>query len=321
VATVVLKPGRAGEDITALRVAIQEALTAEIGVERTRVVIEASNKKPSGAKSGVRDNTDKAPAGTVVAVASGKGGVGKSTIAANLTAACVRMGLSAGLMDADVYGPSAPRIFGLTDSPGLRKSGKGIEPLESHGVKIVSMGFIIGERDPVVWRGPMVTGAIRQFMGEVNWGNPDVLIIDMPPGTGDAQLAIAQGAPVSGAVIVSTPQTLALDDARRAAALFERTGIPVLGIIENMSFFLCPCCGEGSEIFGRGGARREAELLGVPFLGEIPLHPELRQASDEGRLIASGDGPVANAFLRAAEGMLNALDGAHRPAPEIIFER
>jgi ATP-binding protein involved in chromosome partitioning len=323
VATLVLKPGAAGEDTTALREAIQVALTAHPEIERARVIIEAAlntkskTPKPDTAGTGARG---KAPAKAIIAVASGKGGVGKSTTAANLAAACVKMGLSVGLMDADVYGPSAPRIFGLNDVSGLQKSEHGIEPLEAHGVKLVSMGFLVGERDPVVWRGPMVTGAIRQFLNDVNWGDLDVLIIDMPPGTGDAQLAIAQGAPISGVVIVSTPQTLALDDARKAVSLFDRTAIPILGIIENMSFFLCPSCGEGTEIFGRGGARAEAELLGVPFLGEIPLHPELRQASDEGRLVASGDGPVAKAFQRAAAGMLHALEGAHRPAPEIVFE-
>ena len=323
VATLVLKPGAAGEDTAALREAIQEALTAHPGIERVRVIIEATlntKAKPAKPAAGAAEAPRKPPAKAIIAVASGKGGVGKSTTAANLAAACVKMGLSVGLMDADIYGPSAPRIFGLNEVSGLQKSEHGIEPLEAHGVKLVSMGFLVGGRDPVVWRGPMVTGAIRQFLSEVNWGDLDVLIIDMPPGTGDAQLAIAQGAPISGVVIVSTPQTLALDDARKAVALFDRTAIPILGIIENMSFFLCPSCGEGTEIFGRGGARSEAELLGVPFLGEIPLHPELRQASDEGRLVASGDGPVAKAFQRAAAGMLHALEGAHRPAPEIVFE-
>ncbi len=321
VATLVLKPGAAGEDASALREAIQAALTAHPEIERARVIIEAAlSAKTPKPEPDDASKAAKAPAKAIIAVASGKGGVGKSTTAANLAAACVKMGLSVGLMDADVYGPSAPRIFGLSEVSGLQKSEHGIEPVEAHGVKLVSMGFLVGERDPVVWRGPMVTGAIRQFLNEVNWGDLDVLIIDMPPGTGDAQLAIAQGAPISGVVVVSTPQTLALDDARKAVSLFDRTAIPILGIVENMSFFLCPSCGEGTEIFGRGGARSEAELLGVPFLGEIPLHPELRQASDEGRLVGSSDGPVAKAFQRAAAGMLHALEGAHRPAPEIVFE-
>lgn len=320
VATIVLKPGAAGEDTAALREAIQSALTNQPEIERARVIIEAALNTKAKPATETSDAPHSASAKAIIAVASGKGGVGKSTTAANLAAACVKMGLSVGLMDADVYGPSAPRIFGLNDVSGLQKSEHGIEPLEAHGVKLVSMGFLVGERDPVVWRGPMVTGAIRQFLNEVNWGDLDVLIIDMPPGTGDAQLAIAQGAPISGVVIVSTPQTLALDDARKAVSLFDRTAIPILGIVENMSFFLCPSCGEGTEIFGRGGARAEAELLGVPFLGEIPLHPELRQASDEGRLVGSGEGPVAKAFQRAAAGMLHTLEGAHRPAPEIVFE-
>ena len=320
VATLVLKPAAGEEDAGALRAAIQTALTARPGIERARVIIEAALGKAKAKPAKAASEPAKAPARAVIAVASGKGGVGKSTVAANLAGACVKLGLSVGLMDADVYGPSAPRIFGLTDAPGLKKTEAGIEPLTAHGVKVVSMGFLVGERDPVVWRGPMVTGAIRQFLGEVNWGDLDVLIIDMPPGTGDPQLAVAQGAPISGAVIVSTPQTLALDDAKKAVALFDRTAIPILGLVENMSFFLCPHCGEGSEIFGRGGARAEADLIGAPFLGEIPLHPELREASDSGRLVASGDGPVAKAFQRAAEAMLHQVRAVQRPAPEIVFE-
>ncbi|WBQ13824.1 Mrp/NBP35 family ATP-binding protein [Hyphomonadaceae bacterium BL14] len=319
VATIVLRPGPQGEDINALRAAVASALEGRDGVTRTRVIIETQLSSAPKAKPKAVPAPARPPARRIIAVASGKGGVGKSTVAANLAGACVKLGLKTGLMDADIYGPSAPRIFGLSDAPGLRKTDAGIQPLEAHGVKLVSMGFLVGERDPVVWRGPMVTGAIRQFLNEVDWGDLDVLIIDMPPGTGDAQLAIAQGTPISGVVIVSTPQTLALDDARKAVALFDRTEIPILGIIENMSFFLCPHCGEGTEIFGRGGARAEAELIGAPFLGEIPLHPELREASDAGRLVASGDGPVAKAFLRAAEAMLLNVEAAHRPAPEIVF--
>jgi len=320
VATVVLNPSKGDEDAAALRAAIQDALTAHPDISRVRVIIEAAIGRSEVKAKKTASQQMKPPARAVIAVASGKGGVGKSTVAANLAGACVKLGLSVGLMDADVYGPSAPRIFGLSGAPGLRKTDAGIEPLTAHGVKLVSMGFLVGDRDPVVWRGPMVTGAIRQFLGEVNWGDLDVLIIDMPPGTGDAQLAIAQGTPISGVVIVSTPQNLALDDAKKAVALFDRTAIPILGMIENMSFFLCPHCGEGTEIFGRGGARAEAELIGAPFLGEIPLHPELREASDAGRLVASGDGPVAKAFQRAAEAMMHQVQAVQRPAPEIVFE-
>lgn len=324
IATVILAPGGPQDDPKALQRAVEEALSARSGVERTRVIFEA----PRGRQTPPRDTPPKQrpkapakpPARLIIAVGSGKGGVGKSTVAANLAAACAKTGLKTGLMDADVYGPSAPRLFGLTDAPGLKKTEAGIEPLEAHGVKLVSMGFLVGERDPVVWRGPMVTGAIRQFMDDVDWGDLDVLIVDMPPGTGDVQLALAQGTPLTGAVIVSTPQSLALDDAKKAIALFDRTRIPVLGIVENMSFFICPHCGEGSEIFGRGGARAEAQHLGVPFLGEIPLHPELREASDAGELIVLKGGPVAQAFIRAAHAMIEAAEIAQKPAPEIIFE-
>ncbi len=318
-ATIVLSPGGRDEDAGALMTAVETALLALPDVIRARVIFEAERAqrpaRPSPAAAPA-----KAPARLVIAVGSGKGGVGKSTVSANLAAACAKAGLKTGFMDADVYGPSAPRLFGLTGLPGLKKNERGIEPAEAHGVKVVSMGFLIGERDPVVWRGPMVTGAIRQFLNDTDWGDLDVLIIDMPPGTGDVQLAIAQGTPITGAVIVSTPQSLALDDAKKAAALFDRTAIPVLGVVENMSYFLCPHCGEGTEIFGRGGARAEAEHIGAPFLGEIPLHIELRQASDEGRLVALGEGPVAKAFHRAADAMIASAEAAGRPAPEIVFE-
>lgn len=322
VATIVLTPGDPDEDVSALKAAIKQALEELDGVERARVIIEATlDRSAPKRKANSGSNAPlEPPAKVIIAVASGKGGVGKSTVAANLAVACAKAGLATGLMDADIYGPSAPRLFGLTAAPGLQKIDGGIEPLEAHGVKLVSMGFLVGERDPIVWRAPMVTGAIRQFLGEVNWGPLDVLIIDMPPGTGDPQLAIAQGTPISGVVIVSTPQNLALDDAKKAVALFDRTAIPVLGFIENMSYFLCPHCGEGSEIFGRGGVRAEAELIGAPFLGEIPLHPELREASDAGRPVALGQGPVANAFERVAGAMMYEAGQGQKPAPEIIFE-
>ncbi|WP_439633903.1 Mrp/NBP35 family ATP-binding protein [Glycocaulis sp.] len=325
IATIILSPPvhADGDDDAGVRSRVETALLALDGIERVRIIVE-TERQPAAATKRSAPAPAKAPAGLIIAVGSGKGGVGKSTVAANLAGACVRLGLRTGLVDADVFGPSAPRLFGLTDAPGLRKTDAGIEPLQAHGVKLVSTGFLVGSREPVVWRGPMVTGAIRQFLTEVDWdggdGPLDVLIVDMPPGTGDAQLAIAQGVPISGAVIVSTPQTVALDDARKAMALFERTEIPVLGMIENMSFFLCPHCGEGSEIFGRGGVRAEAEMMGVPFLGEIPLHPSLRVASDEGRLVALEDGPLAGAFERAASAMLETARTANRPAPEIVFE-
>jgi ATP-binding protein involved in chromosome partitioning len=319
VATIVLKSSADADQNAVLKADIEDSLSSLDGVERIRVIIEAALGAKTAKKSSASSDITP-PAPVMIAVASGKGGVGKSTVSANLAGALARLGYSTGLMDADIYGPSAPRIFGLEHVPGLQKSEAGIEPLEAHGVKLVSMGFLVGERDPVIWRAPMVTGAVRQFLGEVNWGDLDVLVIDLPPGTGDVQLAIAQGVPMTGGVIVSTPQNLALDDAKKAIALMERTAIPVLGLIENMSFFICPNCGEHSEIFGRGGARQEAELTGVPFLGEIPLHPELREASDNGALVALGKGPVADAFLNIASQIMVEAQGANRPAPEIVFE-
>ena len=324
IATIILAPGGPDADDRALTRTLESALTGQGEIERVRVIFEAPRQSKPATKpassSAQKAAGAKPPARLIIAVGSGKGGVGKSTVAANLAAACAKTGLKTGFMDADIYGPSGPRLFGLTGAPGLKKTDAGIEPLEAHGVKLVSMGFLIGERDPVVWRGPMVTGAVRQFMDDVNWGDLDVLIVDLPPGTGDVQLALAQGTPLTGAVIVSTPQDLALDDAKKAMALFDKTQIPVLGMVENMSFFICPHCGEGSEIFGRGGVRAEAEHLGVPFLGEIPLHPALREASDAGELTALGEDPVAQAFVRAAHRMIEAAEDAHRPAPKIIFE-
>ena len=325
-ATVILYPPVAGNpDLDRLRPEIETALTALDGVDRVRVVMTAhrdSQKTAPKPKAHAHKPaaTGKAkPAKRIIAVASGKGGVGKSTVSANLAVALAREGLKVGLLDADIYGPSAPRLFGLTDVPGLRKSDAGVEPVEAHGVKVISMGFVVKPGAAVVWRGPMVQGAIRQFMTDTNWGAADVLIIDLPPGTGDAQLAIAQDLPVDGAVIVSTPQDLALDDARKAMHLFEQTHVPILGMIENMSVFLCPHCGEASHIFGHGGVKAEAEALGLAYLGEIPLHPDLRTRSDAGEPIALDDGPVGTAFRKAARAALEAAEMASKPAPDIRF--
>jgi ATP-binding protein involved in chromosome partitioning len=323
-ATVILFPPVAGApDLDRLRPGIEAALRALDGIERVRVVMTAHREGQPGkpkARPAPAAKPAARPAKRIIAVASGKGGVGKSTVAANLAVALARDGLKVGLLDADVYGPSAPRLFGLTGVPGLRKSDAGVEPVEAHGVKIISMGFVVKPGSAVVWRGPMVQGAIRQFMTDTNWGNADVLILDMPPGTGDAQLAIAQDLPVDGAVIVSTPQDLALDDARKAMHLFEQTHVPILGMIENMSVFICPHCGESSHIFGSGGVKAEAETLGLAYLGDIPLHPDLRTRSDAGEPIALEDGPVGKAFRRAARAALEAADTASRPAPAIVFE-
>ena len=225
----------------------------------------------------------------IIAVASGKGGVGKSTTAVNLALGFQAIGLKVGILDADIYGPSQPRLLGLTGKP--RMQGNRLMPMMNFGIKVMSMGFLVDEGTPIVWRGPMVISALNQMMRDVAWGDPgdelDVLVIDMPPGTGDVQLSIAQQVPLSGAVIVSTPQDLALIDARKGIAMFKQVDVPILGLVENMSYFLCPKCGERTDIFGHGGARAEAERLGVTFLGGVPLHMEIRSRSDSGQPITA----------------------------------
>jgi ATP-binding protein involved in chromosome partitioning len=222
----------------------------------------------------------------LIAVASGKGGVGKSTTAVNLALGFRAIGLKAGIMDADIYGPSQPKLLGLSGKPHITEQNK-LRPMEGYGLKAMSMGFMVDEGTPVVWRGPMVVQALNQMLREVLWGDLDVLVIDMPPGTGDVQLTMAQQVPLSGAVIVSTPQDLALIDARKGLAMFQRVNIPVLGIVENMSYFLCPSCGTRSDIFGHGGAENEAAKLDVPFLGAVPLHMDIRERSDAGKPIVA----------------------------------
>jgi ATP-binding protein involved in chromosome partitioning len=239
----------------------------------------------------------------VIAVASGKGGVGKSTLAVNLAVAMSLAGLKVGLLDADVYGPSVPRLLGLTGKPELDDNGK-LRPLEAHGLRMMSIGNLVAEEAPVIWRGPMVHGVLRQMLADVAWGEMDVLVIDMPPGTGDAPLTLAKLARLSGAVIVSTPQDVALADARKAIGMFQKLDVPILGIVENMSAFVCPHCGERSEIFGHGGARREAERLGVPFLGEIPLDAVLRETSDAGTPIVAAQPESVQAKSFRAMAML-----------------
>ncbi|HMK66897.1 MAG TPA: iron-sulfur cluster carrier protein ApbC [Stellaceae bacterium] len=259
---------------------------------------------------------------TIVAVASGKGGVGKSTVAANLALAFAANGLRVGLLDADIYGPSMPRMLGISGRPNSR-DGRVLEPMENYGIKAMSMGFLVPEDTPMIWRGPMVMSAIQQMLRDVAWGELDVLVVDLPPGTGDAQLTMAQQVPLSGAVIVSTPQDIALLDARKGLNMFRKVDVPVLGIIENMSYFLCPHCGERSEIFSHGGARREAEKLGTDFLGEIPLDMAIRETSDGGRpiVIAEPEGAHAKLFRTIAERLWAKLAGGTRKAaPRIVIQ-
>lgn len=224
---------------------------------------------------------------TIVAVASGKGGVGKSTTAVNLALGLRALGLRVGLLDADIYGPSMPRLLDITERPAIVDDV--VSPVERYGIKVMSMGFMMDEESPVIWRGPMVVTALMQMTREVQWGELDVLVLDMPPGTGDAQLTMAQQVPLQGAVIVSTPQDLALIDARKGLKMFKQVDVPILGIIENMSTFVCPHCGETSDIFGHGGAEEDARRLGVPFLGAVPLHMSIREMSDAGTPVVVSD--------------------------------
>ena len=257
----------------------------------------------------------------MIAVASGKGGVGKSTTAVNLALALAGLGQRVGLLDADVYGPSTPRLMGLSGKPQV-KEGK-LQPLMNYGIACMSMGFLVPEETAMVWRGPMVAGALEQMLRDVNWGELDILVIDMPPGTGDAQLTLAQRVALAGAVIVSTPQDIALLDARKAVAMFQKVQVPILGIIENMSYFICPDCGARSEIFSHGGARHDAERLQVPFLGEVPLTLELRETSDRGIPIvtAAPESVEARAFIACAEAvLLGLLSHNQTAAPTIVME-
>ncbi|MCK1336531.1 Mrp/NBP35 family ATP-binding protein [Bradyrhizobium sp. 38] len=263
-----------------------------------------AHKPPQGGQSPMARQSEIPGVAAVIAVASGKGGVGKSTTALNLALGLRDLGLKVGLLDADIYGPSVPRLTGLHDKPALNDERKMI-PLRRFGLAIMSIGFLVEEETAMIWRGPMVMSAVTQMLRDVAWGTLDVLVVDMPPGTGDAQLTLAQNVPLKGAVIVSTPQDLSLIDARRGLAMFKKVNVPVLGIVENMSYFQCPHCGTKSDIFGHGGARHEAEKLGVPFLGEIPLHMAIRATSDAGTPVVDSepDGPHA-AIYRAVAGQV-----------------
>jgi ATP-binding protein involved in chromosome partitioning len=257
----------------------------------------------------------------IIAVASGKGGVGKSTTAVNLALALRELGLKVGILDADIYGPSMPKLLAIRERP-QAIGGNRLRPIERFGMPVMSIGFLIEEETPMIWRGPMVMSALTQMLRDVEWGAIDVMVVDMPPGTGDAQLTMAQQVPLKGAVIVSTPQDLALIDARRGIAMFRRVNVPVLGIVENMSTFVCPQCGTRSDIFGHGGARREAERLGVPFLGEVPLDIAIREKSDSGSPVVATapDSAHANYYRDIAIRVRDGLATSSRAPPKIVIE-
>src|SRR6266581_3352105 len=331
-----------GPRLEPLRKAAEQAVEALPGVLSVTAVLTAEAQPPGGRPQaparGAPGHGGAAPgpaaAGkaalapgirAIVAVASGKGGVGKSTVAANLALALKANGRSVGVLDADIYGPSMPRMLGISGRPSASPDGKILRPMENYGIKCMSIGFLVPEDTPMIWRGPMVMSALQQMLRDVSWGELDIMIVDMPPGTGDAQLTMAQQVALAGAVIVSTPQDIALIDARKGLAMFQKVDVPVLGIIENMSYFLCPHCGERSDIFSHGGARREAERLGTDFLGEVPLDMVIRETSDDGRPITASepDSPYARTFREIAARVWDRVSGetpARRAAPRIVVE-
>ncbi|KIN64574.1 Mrp/NBP35 family protein [Sulfitobacter noctilucicola] len=298
-----------------LRDAAEQVVTELPGVTQATVALTAhgpaakSATPPPNLKIGghpkPQDGPTK-PSGVqrILAIGSGKGGVGKSTVSTNLAVALARAGRKVGLLDADIYGPSVPRMMGINKKP-ASPDGKTIIPLHAHGVTLMSIGFMMEEGKAVVWRGPMLMGALQQMLGQVEWGELDVLIVDLPPGTGDVQLTLCTKSELTGAIVVSTPQDVALIDARKALDMFATLKTPVLGLIENMSMFVCPDCGSQHQIFGQGGVAAEAEALGVPLLGALPIDLETRLAGDGGTPVAAGDGPMAQAYAKMAKGLID----------------
>ena len=338
--TLEVDPAR-GTALEPLRLACEQAIRAMPGVLSATAVMTAERAAPpppapapgghhghshgpAAKKTGGGGQIDVPGVKHIIAVASGKGGVGKSTTAVNLALGLAANGLATGLLDADIYGPSMPRMLGVTEKP-ESADGKMLKPIEKYGLKTMSIGYIVNEDTPMIWRGPMVSSALEQMLRDVQWGDLDVLVVDMPPGTGDAQLTLAQRVALAGAVIVSTPQDIALVDARKGLNMFRKVAVPVLGIVENMSYFLCPHCGERSEIFGHGGAREEAEKLGVPFLGEVPLHLDIRTTSDSGHpiVVSKPDSPHAQVYKNVAGRVwkqLSANQRGARKAPNIVVQ-
>ena len=332
-------PAEKAESLEPLRAEAEAAVTAVDGVVSAMVVLtaerkagEASAAAPPPPPPSPRPSPQRAapppqgaaPGGEklgvtgvkhIIAVASGKGGVGKSTTAINLALGLQNQGLKVGVMDADIYGPSLPRLVGIDSKP--EAEGRVLNPIEAYGLKVMSIGFLIAEDTPMIWRGPMVISALTQLLREVDWAPLDVLVVDMPPGTGDAQLTMAQQVPLAGSVIVSTPQDLSLIDARKGLNMFNKVSVPILGIVENMSTFICPSCGERSDIFGHGGAEAEAAKLGVPFLGGVPLHMDIRANSDAGTPVVASDpdGPHAAIYNKIAAQVAEALNAEQASGP------
>lgn len=308
-----------------VRRAAEAAVKALPGVTSVTAVLTAERAPPPQptTRSGSGPQRPLVPGvRAIVAVASGKGGVGKSTTSINLAVGLAEIGLRIGLLDADIYGPSLPRMAGLTGKPSASADGAKLAPMEAHGIKIMSMGFLVDEDAPMIWRGPMVQSALQQMLGDVAWGELDVLVVDLPPGTGDAQLTMAQRVPLAGAVIVSTPQDIALLDARKAVNMFRKVEVPILGLVENMSYFLCPHCGGRSDIFAHGGARATADEMAIDFLAEIPLDGAIRTWSDDGTpvLVAAPEGPQADSYRALAQTVAQQLNATTpRPAPNIVM--
>ena len=321
------EPVRKAAEAAARGVAGVTSVMVALTAERAAGSARSAPQQPSPAtraRASVRGDLPSVPGvASIIAVASGKGGVGKSTTAVNLALGLRDLGLKVGVLDADIYGPSMPKLLGITERPQTAESSK-LKPIMRYGLAVMSIGFLVDEETPMIWRGPMVMSALTQMLQEVEWGELDVMVVDMPPGTGDAQLTMAQQVPLKGAVIVSTPQDLALIDARRGIAMFRRVSVPVLGIVENMSYFLCPQCGARSDIFGHGGARHEAERLKVPFLGEVPLHMDIREKSDAGLPVVATepDGVHAKIYRDMAAKVRDQLVGGtpSRSAPKIVLE-
>ncbi|MGH7787156.1 MAG: P-loop NTPase [Candidatus Binatia bacterium] len=306
-----LMPGPLPQPILDATVAdIRRAVGALEGVHTTTVTLVRAPEQEMVALPGVAD---------ILAVSSTKGGVGKSTVAVNLACAMARRGLRVGLLDADIYGPSLPMMLGLSGRPRTVEQNK-VLPLEAHGLRVMSMGFFLDDTSPVIWRGPLVTGLLRQFLKDVQWGELDVLVVDLPPGTGDVQLTLAQQVPLSGAVVVTTPQPVSVVDVERGIAMFRQVNTPILGVIENMSDYVCPHCGTHDEIFGSGGAARLGERFGLPLLGRIPIVAAIRASGDAGRplTIAEPEHPASRMYTAIAEQVLDGLAAGRAPAPRIV---